>query len=213
MFGGSVLKIMRRSDEYERDSLEEIRENYDIIDKNIGLQKFEDSIHENMEEVNNLLWMDEVNELLQNMGLDYTIDFEKIPADRLKRIKTYYEKNSWTSDDYGNVVERDPFSDFYSSGKDPKEELYNLGYMLGQKNDLGIYYLLLPDINFSRGYWNGKFISAVEKNDDNMILEVSNEMKVYNPETAEEELSKIVNTVFSADNYDNLNDKNKGKRL
>ena len=204
---------MRRNDEYERDSLEEIRENYDIIDKNIELRKFENLIHEDMENVNNLLFIDEANDFLQDIGIDYVFDLEKIPVDRLKRIRNYYEKYSWTSDDYGNIIERDPLPNFYSSGKEPKEELYSLGYKLGQINDLGIYYLFLPDINFSRGYWNGKLFNAVEKNDDNMILEVSKEIKVYDPVTAEDELTRIVNSVFSADTYDNFDDKKMGKRL
>ena len=80
---------MRRNDEYERDSLEEIRENYDIIDRNIELRKFENLIHEDMENVNNLLFIDEANDFLQDIGIDYVFDLEKIPVDRLKRIRNY----------------------------------------------------------------------------------------------------------------------------
>jgi len=193
----------KRRDMYEKDTLEEIRENYDLIDIRKELYNIEKSFHSEINDINNSLWADEANDLLKVIGIDYIIDFDNVPNDRLNRLRNYYEKYSWTSDDFGNIIERDPLSTYNFSSDDPKKELYQLGYTLGEMNDLGFYYLLLPDINFSRGFWKGKFDNAIKNSDDNMIHELYNEIKLYDSKIVEEELSIVLNSDFSSISFDN----------
>lgn len=183
------------NDDYISDVTDEINENYDIIDSD---KKTYIASKTNMdEEMLDILWEDEANNILQDLGIDYYLEVSKMPYNRLERIRNYYEKKSWSSDNQGNIVYDDPMPYYYSSGRKPEVELFDLGYKLGEMGSLGTYYLLLPDINFSRGFWKGKFVRAVQEDNDEMILEISNEIKLFDSQTAEKELADIVNSVFT----------------
>lgn len=140
---------------------------------------------------------DDANEILANIGLEQKMDISNYPTDQLFRIFRYYHKGSEKEED-GKMVPIDPLPDYKAGDGSYEDELYKIGYKLGRIGTVGLYYRLLPDTNFRHGYWIGKMEKAIELDDDNLILEVSREVKIYNAETADEEFGKIVNGIFVA---------------
>ena len=138
---------------------------------------------------------DDANELLANIGLEQDLDFDKEPRDMLMRIFRYYHLQSEIKED-GKTRYNDPLPYYKVGDKSRDEELYNFGHELGKLGNIGIYYRLLPDTSFRHGYWTGKMERAVELNNDDLIIEVGREIKLYNANTAEEELGNIVNNIF-----------------
>ena len=142
------------------------------------------------------LWEDDANELLANIGLEQDFDITKYPRDQLFRIFRYYHADSEKYTQEGKVEYNDPLP-YYKVGDGTQEdELYKFGYELGKTGEIGIYYRLLLDTNFRYGYWTGKFERAVELNDDTLILDVGKEIRIYDAEKAEQELTNIVNNIF-----------------
>ena len=141
-------------------------------------------------------WEDDANELLANIGLEQDFDITKYPRDQLFRIFRYYHADSEKINQDGKVEYNDPLPYYKVGDGTPEDELYKFGYELGKTGEIGIYYRLLPNINFRYGYWTGKFERAVELNDDTLILDVGKEIRIYDAEKAEQELTNIVNNIF-----------------
>ena len=191
----------RRNDSYEDDFGKTIREIYEDIDRRIEDRKEEINLPDQVE-IQPIFWEEEANQILQEVGIDYEFNADNVPQDRMDRIYNYYSPSAEEIDDDAVYVDVDPIPKYYAGDKDYKQELNKLGYTLGKVGNVGMYYRLLIDLNFSRGYWLGKFEKAVEEDNDNMILEVSKEMKLYDPSTAEKELTRVVNKCFSSDSQD-----------
>jgi hypothetical protein len=188
-----------RNDIYEDDYVDkEIRENYDLIDKDKELYDIGSTVSkDDAEEIGFTIWEDELDDLVNSLGLDITIDFESIPKDRLRRIYDKYFNSSFTFDDYGNTAIYDPAPQYaLENTDDPSKGLFEFGEYLGLKGELGIYYELLPSIDFSRGYWYGKFKRGVAEHNENIANEVCEEIKVYYPSIVKDELSRIVKAVY-----------------
>lgn len=201
-----------RDDMYEEDPFgKTIREIYDDIDNRIRERKEKAELGDFDDLFFDLLfWEENANMLLEEMGIKKTFNFEKVSMAMLKRMHQKYYLQSQMLDDDAIRVPRDPLPTYYAGDGKPSEELYKLGYTLGSSGDLGKYYILLPDINFSRGYWMGKFEKAVTEDNDDLIIEVSQEIKLYYPEKAEEELNYVIKNCFTNNGIVN-NEKPKAK--
>ena len=203
---------MRRKDMYEEDPVgKTIREIYDDIDEREKdweeLKQFSDSSDTYEPD----FWEEDANDLLSELGIDKKIDIKTVPTEKLDRIYDYYSAKENTVDEEGEIIPYDPIPFYHAGNGKPDSELYDLGHTLGSLGELGVYYILLLDINFSRGYWMGKFEKAVKEDNDNLILEVSKEMKVYDPENAEAELSSVVDKCFGG--KQEFGDDEKGKAM
>ena len=138
---------------------------------------------------------DDANELLANIGLDQNFDLTNYPRNQLKRIFRYYHPKQETIVN-GKKEYVDPLPDYRVGKGTYEEELFKFGYLLGKGGTLGIYYRLLPNFQFRRGYWVGKMERSVELNDNNVLRELSNEMKIYDATQADDEMGFIVNNIF-----------------
>ena len=188
---------MRRFDDdmYELDPVdEELRENYEIMDSAreaavelalLGGEKYRD--------VEYFIWEEELDFLLHDIGINAPIDFGRIPLDRLDRIYNRHHLNSLTYDDFGNEVDYDPLPRFHvSEDQTPQEGLFSLGFNLGLKGELGTYYKILPEINFSRGWWCGLYMRGLKEKDPNIVSKLREEIAVYDPNIVDFELARIV---------------------
>lgn len=144
------------------------------------------------------LWKEEMEELLSDVGIVYDGELPLCPQNQLDRIYSYYGKQGEEMNDDMMYQEVDPIPSYEAGFSSYKRELEKLGYAVGRAGVVGRYYLLLPLINFSRGYWLAKFEKGFEDNNDDMLLEVAQEMKIVCGETeAEHELTRVVNKMFS----------------
>ena len=138
---------------------------------------------------------DDANELLANIGLDQNIDLTNYPRDQLKRIfRFYYPQQERIVDGKKEYI--DPLPEYRVGDGSYEEELFKFGYKLGKGGTLGIYFRLLPEFQFRRGYWVGKMERSVDLNDDNVLRELSKEVKIYDATQANEEMGYIVNNIF-----------------
>ena len=199
---------MRRfeDDMYEMDPMsDEIRENYDIIDSAreaatelalLGGETYKD--------IEYFLWGEELDFLLNDLGVNAPIDFGVIPIDRLDRIYNKYHPYSITYDDYGNEIDFDPLPRYHiEEGQNPKEGLFTLGYRLGLMGELGTYYKILPEINFSRGWWCGLYTRGIKERDPNIVSKLREEIALYDPNIVDFELARIVLKSKKASNPEN----------
>ena len=199
-----------RNKEFEEDPFDkEIRNIYDDIDEQMKDWKDDNGLSYESYGEEPYLWKDDIEDILSELGIDPDFEVPLFPKEQLDRIEEYYGSQSKAINDDNMYEEFDPLP-LYSAGVgSAKKELYKLGYAVGSEEHIGRYYKLLPLINFSRGYWLSKFERAVKDDNDNMILEVSREMKIVNPKTAEKELTSIVNRCFT--DVVNLDDPNEKK--
>ena len=167
-------------------------ENEFKISKNFGKTQEEAELNE----AAYYFWEDDANELLANIGLEQDFDITKYPRDQLLRIFRYYHADSEKILNNGKTEYNDPLPYYKVGDETPEDELYKFGYELGKGGEIGIYYRLIPNVNFRYGYWTGKFERAVELSNDNLILDVGKEIRIYDAEQAEQELTKIVNNIF-----------------
>ncbi len=178
------------------------KEIYEELEKLSGIPKDFDQYRETDEE-NELLYEyffleDDANTLLANIGLEQNFDLTYYPRDQLKRIFRYYHpKSEIKNGDKTEII--DPLPEYRVGNGSYEEELFKFGYKLGKIGQLGIYYRLLPNFQFRRGYWVGKMERSVELNDDDILRELSNEIKIYDATQANEELGYIVNNIFTED--------------
>ena len=138
---------------------------------------------------------DDANELLANIGLDQKMNLENYPREQLFRIFRYYHLKS-EKEENGKRVYVDPLPTYKAGDESYEKELFKFGYKLGKGGEVGIYYRLLPNFQFRRGYWVGKMERYIELNDDNILRELSREIKVYDAMKADEEMGFIVNNIF-----------------
>ena len=141
---------------------------------------------------------DDANELLANIGLSQKMDLSKFPRIQLLRIFRYYHVKSEKMVD-GKKKYVDPLPDYKAGNESFEKEIFKFGYKLGKGGEIGIYYRLLPNFQFRRGYWVGKMERYIELNDDNILKELSREIKVYDAMNADEEMGYIVNNIFKED--------------
>ena len=138
---------------------------------------------------------DDANELLAEFGLDQNFDISNYPKEQLKRIfKFYFPRQSEIVNGKEELV--DPLGDYKAGNDSFEEEMFKIGYKLGKAGTLGIYFRLLPHFQFRRGYWVGKMERSIELNDDDVLRDLSREIKIYDATQANEELGYIVNNIF-----------------
>lgn len=138
---------------------------------------------------------DDANELLANIGLEQKLDLSNYPREQLRRLFRYYHLKS-EKDVNGKKEYVDPLPDYRAGNESYEKEMFKFGYNLGKIGTIGIYYRMLPNFQFRRGYWVGKMERYVEQNDDNILRELSKEIKVYDALKADEEMGYIVNNIF-----------------
>lgn len=187
--------LEEKTDSYGRSE----KEIYDELEKDFPISKgFGKVLDENDELTYEYYFLeDDANELLANIGLDQNLNYSEIPRDKLLRIFRYYHQKSEKKLENGKKSYVDPLPDYRAGTDSFENEIKKFGYELGKVGEIGIYYRLLPDDNFRHGYWQGKMERAVELDDDNIILEVSKEIKIYDAMEAENELGNIVNSIFT----------------
>ena len=180
-----------RNGELEADVIEEIRENYDLIANG------EPTNYQEEKDFDMAIWDGEMEEYLELLGIKYDLSGIDIPEDRKERLFNEYFAQTIDFDDKGNVIKNLPTIDKKKIvGNTPDELLFSCGEILGSQEELGEYYKLLSLLPFAKGYWYGKFSNAVLEDDDSKILEVSREIKVFDPNHAEKYLGEIVDTCF-----------------
>ena len=189
-------KIDEFTDEYGRN--EELI--YEELMGNSSIPKdFESKLADDNELIQEYYFLeDDANELLANIGLEQKLDFINVPRNQLKRVFRYYHPLSQTEEE-GKKKDIDPLPDYRVGDKSFEEEIFKFGYHLGKGGKLGKYYRLLPDFQFRRGYWVGKMERCVDLNNDDILRELSREIKVYDATQANEEMEYIVNNIFQED--------------
>lgn len=181
-----------RDDEYEKDP---VSEDLDSIYKKMDIDKMVheadyELTEEEKDDIEFMFWEDEARDLLENIGCSISINLDSVPRDRLKRMFERYDDASVIYDEKGNDINNDPLEHYHIEGNS-KKGLYNLGYELGLIGELGMYYRLLPLIEFSRGYWKGLLEKGRKENDQNIISLITEEIRVYDPSKVQEELELL----------------------
>ena len=190
--------MAKKDDIYEEDPFgKTIREIYDDIDQRIAARKETEGYEQYLDGYEPEFWQEDANDILMDVGIEYEFKISEYSKEKLDRIHEYYKDNAEVLNDDAILVPNDPIPTYYSGNGKTEVELYNLGYALGSTGEVGKYYLLLPILSFSRGFWTGKFEKAVKDDNDDLILDVSRDIKVFDPTTAEDELASIVNKCFS----------------
>ena len=186
------------NDEYELDPFDqEIRESLDLAENDEEIRQIVEAMgQEAKEDVELLIWEDDIARLLETMQFKMIVDLEQEPRDRLMRIRNYYHPQSITYDDMGNEIDIDPFPHYYCDSEDEDQELFDLGYRLGITGELGVYYEFLPIMEFSRGWWLGSFRRGMEEKNDKVIDSIREEIAVYDPAIVDEELSKVLSSTY-----------------
>ena len=182
----------------EKDLYNELEKDY-TIPKELG--KTKDEADENQAEL--YFWEDDANELLASIGLDQNFSLENVDKEQRDRLFRYYHSKSQKTLDNGKVVDVDPIPSYRAESNDYEVEMKKLGYELGKQLNLGIFYRLLPDDNFRNGYYLGKFETAIELDNDNLILEVAKELQVYDALKKEEYLEYLCNNCFKENDLTN----------
>ncbi len=193
-----------RNDYYEKDPLDEIRDNYDSMDSDDELHRLEDGFNQDVvDETSITVWHCELSDLLEELGFHYEIDLEKEPRDRILRLFNHYDPLSITYDENGDSMYINPLPYYHFEGEDDKKGLFDLGYKIGIGGTLGEYYKFLPIIDFSRGYWLGLFRRGMEEKDDSIVQKVSKEIELYDPSIVKEEMSRIISSSYTppTDNF------------
>ena len=179
----------------EKDLYDEL-ESFYTIPKELGNNEDERNI--SLGEL--YFWEDDANDFLSTIGLDQNFSLENVDKDRKERIFRYYHSKSQKVLEDGRKVDIDPIPNYRAESNDYEVELNKLGYELGKHLNLGMYYRLLPEKSFRDGYYLGKFETAIELDDDKLILEVARELQVYDAAKKEEYLEYLCNNCFKDDN-------------
>jgi hypothetical protein len=198
----------RKDDMYDEDPTgKTIREIYDDIDKRKELRGKAELIEaDKLHIFDTIFWEEDANYILRELGIDYRFNEKNVPEETISRLVEFYkDKIIDFSDEEAIPFDIDPAPNYVPGNGPARKELYTFGYTLGSEGQVGKYYVLLPNKDFAKGYFIGKFEKGINENDDNIILEVSKEIKVLDPEGAEKELSSIVEKCFSEteENIDN----------
>lgn len=117
--------------------------------------------------------------------------------EQLKVLDNKYSSQASEKNEYGEVVLRDPLLEWVPKSDDVLEVLFEAGHVLGAKDDLGKYYPLLVDANFSHGVWLGRLENAVSFSSSNTLEDVKMEMQLLRPNTYQEEFSQIMSSLFT----------------
>jgi len=190
-----VRDIYGRSEE---DLYNELEKDY-IIPKELGKNK--DEVDYNQSEL--FFWEDDANEILASIGLDQNFSLSDVDNEKKQRLFRYYHDKSQKTLEDGKKVDINPLPHYRANSNNYEIETYKLGYELGKKLNIGMYYRLLPEDNFRDGYYLGKFETAIELDNDNLILEVAKELQVYDATKKEEYLEYLCNNCFKEDNITN----------
>ena len=189
----------RKDDMYEEDPTgKTIREIYDDIDQRKELRdnpelKEVDQIHI----FDTIFWEEDANYLLREIGINYRFNENDVPEETISRLVDYYKDRIVDFTDDAVRFDIDPVPEYQAGNESASKELYKLGYSLGNEGQVGKYYVFLPNKDFAKGYFVGKFEKGINENNDEMILEVSREIKVLDPDGAEKKLNSIVKKCFS----------------
>ena len=173
------------------DYYKELESDY-TIPKELGTNQ--DEVDYNQGEF--FLWEDDANDLLASIGLDQNFSLDGVDKEKRERLFRYYHNNSQKTQEDGKIVDINPVPFYRAQSNDYELEINKLGYELGKKLNLGVFYRLLPDDNFRHGYYLGKFETAVELDNDKLILDLSKEMQVYDASIKDEELAYLCNNCF-----------------
>ena len=177
-----------------KDVYDELEKDY-TIPKELGTTR--DEADENLSEL--YFWEDDANDLIASIGLDQNFDLKDFPKDRLERLFRYYHAKSEKVNENGKKEDIYPIPFYSATSSNYEEELYKFGYELGKTTNLGVYYRLLPEDRFRDGYYLGKFETAIELDNDKLILEVAKELQVYDASKKEEYLEYLCNNCFKED--------------
>ncbi len=179
----------------------EIRDIRDDIDLKKELYKSAKELEELNPQVEMMFWDEDVKKILKDLGVTITGNIDTSDEEKLLRLHNRYYAKSLFVDDDAELVDVDPLPRYTFGNNSLKTELYKFGYALGQVGEIGLYYKLLIDINFARGFWRGKFDRAV--NDPDMskdltsaIVDINEDIKAYDPKVAEKELARVVSDFF-----------------
>lgn len=144
------------------------------------------------------VWDLECNELLYDLGLgdpDYRIKL--LPEKKLKILFSKYRTQNLEVDDYGHIVPKDPLPGYAPESNNVRKELFSLGRTLGLLGELGKYFYLITDINFSRGLWLGQVEKAVADNDLDALNQVKNDMEFFKIGSSDAEFERVRKKMYS----------------
>lgn len=179
----------------------EIRNIRDEIDINKELYQCAKELEELDPQIELMFWGDDVERIFRNLGATVPSNIDTSDEERLLRLHNrYYAKSLFVADE-GKLIDIDPLPHYMFKNNSLKTEMYKFGYALGEVGDVGLYYKLLVDINFARGFWRGKFDRAVNNPDTSKdlisaIVDINDDIKAYDPKVAEEELARVVSDFF-----------------
>lgn len=192
----------RREDMYEEDPTGRIiNETYDEIerDRQAWINGEGELTQEELEALSDFeipFWEEDAETLLHEIGIDTTFSLDGVAEDRLKRIFKRYDDGARYYDENDILIESDPLPSYVAGNKTEKEEFQRLGYLLGQTGEIGRYYILLPNIDFARSFWKGKFERALNDGDDSMLLDVRSDIEAYDPSMVESEIASIADSIY-----------------
>ena len=143
------------------------------------------------------------------LGISYAEEYYEndLPNEKLLYLEEKYFSQMCEIDQYGEEVPRDTLENWYPKSDDNMKNIFEAARYLGRKNDLGMYFRLLSDLNFSRGFWLGRVEKAVSKGNNKELDKIRMEIDALRPGTSEKEMSDIKERLLQFDEQDDM-DKN-----
>jgi len=155
-------------------------------------------ISEHNYDLNTMPWQIECKKMFDELGFDEcNYKFQMLPFFKLNKLKDKYFEQSMVLDEYGHFIPKTPIFNYVPKTNIPEKELYSLGRILGLVGDLGKYYLLLTDINFSRGFWLGSVEKAIIDDDSEKMKSIRDDIEIILPNSSDVEFNLIRRTMFS----------------
>lgn len=184
---------------YNPDSwAEEVSALYDELDRKGRTLSLESlAVDDDMYDLVSSTWEMESEEILNDLGFGSSgYEIRLLPSKKLKTLMVRFKEQNVEIDDYGQVVSRDPLPDYVPKTDNVRKELYSLGRTLGLMGDLGRYYYLIPDINFSRGLWLGQVEKAISENDLEGLNQVKADMEFFKAGSSDAEFERINKAMY-----------------
>lgn len=133
-------------------------------------------------------------------GKDYY--YNDLSEDKLKKLEEKYSAGAVAPNKYGELKPVDPLKNWnYDDDSIEESVAYEAGHFLGLKGKLGIYYKLLSDSEFARGYWLGCAKKLIEEDNFDKLKILKSEIDDLRPGKAEEEMKNIISLLLDDDNY------------
>jgi len=140
------------------------------------------------------------------LGISSAEEYYKndLPNEKLLYLESKYFSQMCEIDSYGEKVPRDTLKEWYPKSDDNMKNIFDAARYLGRKNDLGMYFRLLSDLNFSRGFWLGSAERLIRENNLAGLNVLKGEIDELRTGTSEKEMEHILTFLLNNNSYDQV---------